>query len=243
VILRVEKVSKSFGGLRALVEVSLGVAPREVLGVIGPNGAGKTTLLNVIAGVHPPDEGAVYLDGENVTGHEPEVLCRRGLSRTFQITQSFPGLSALENVLVSAVFGNPSLPRIEAEARARRWLDFVNFQMPLSTPAANLNTTQLKRLDLARALASHPKILLLDEIAAGLTPAELKDFSRLLERIRSTGVALIVVEHLMRLIMDVCDRVVFLQSGRLIAEGPPKDLAKNHAVIEAYLGGEFVGRG
>lgn len=239
-ILRVERVSKNFGGLRALDDVSLAIGAGEVLGVIGPNGAGKTTLLNVIAGAEPPDAGAVYLDGENVTGRAPEVLCRKGLSRTFQVPQAFPEMSALENVLVGAVFGNRSRPRKEAEARARHALDFVNFESPLQTRASHLTSTQLKRLDLARALASEPKVVLLDELAAGLTPAELMDFARLLRRIRATGVALIVVEHLMRLILEVCDRVAFLRAGRLLAEGAPAEVAANPAVIEAYLGGEFV---
>ncbi len=240
-ILRVTNISKSFGGLQALKEVSLEVAPGEVFGLIGPNGAGKTTLLNVIAGLHKPDAGDVYLHDENVTGSDPEVLCKRGVSRTFQITRSFPQLTALENVLVGAAFGTRPCPMDEAVERARRSLDFVAFPLPGDVLAANLNTAQLKRLDLARALASRPKVLLLDEIAGGLTPAELLDFIKLIDRIRAAGVTLIVVEHLMRVIMQVCERVAFLQSGRKIAEGTPQEIAKDATVVDAYLGSESFG--
>ncbi len=240
-ILRVTNISKSFGGLQALKEVSLEVALGEVFGLIGPNGAGKTTLLNVIAGRHKPDAGDVYLHDENVTGYDPEVLCKRGVSRTFQITRSFPQLTALENVLVGATFGTRPCPMDEAVERARRSLDFVGFPLPGDVLAANLNTAQLKRLDLARALASRPKVLLLDEIARGLTPAELLDFIKLIDRIRAAGVTLIVVEHLMRVIMQVCERVAFLQSGRKIAEGTPQEIAKDATVVDAYLGSESFG--
>lgn len=237
-MLRVEEVSKSFGGLRALQRVSLAVGSGEVFGLIGPNGAGKTTLLNVIAGVHKPDSGGVRLAEEDVTGLDPDALCRKGLSRTFQVPQSFPRLTVLENVLVAATFGGEARSGLPPEQRARETLEFVGFRLPLETPAANLNTAQLKRLDLARALASHPRVLLLDETAAGLTPAELLELIQLIHRIRETGVTLIVVEHLMRLILQVCDRVAFLQSGEILVEGPPQHIAQDARVVEAYLGAE-----
>ena len=238
-ILRLDNVSKRFGGLRALKHVSLGVAQGEIFGLIGPNGAGKTTLLNVIAGVHRPEEGRVRLAGEDVTGLEPHVLCRKGLSRTFQIAQAFSELSVLENVLVAATFGSEPCTNVQAEQRALEALKAVGFTLPVDAPAGNLNTAQLKRLDLARALASHPRVLLLDEVAAGLTPTELLDVIQLLRHINSTGVTLIVVEHLMRLILEVCDRVAFIESGEVLAEGPPRQVAQDGRVMEAYLGAEL----
>lgn len=242
-LLRVENVSKSFGGLRVLKQVSLHIADGEILGLIGPNGAGKTTLLDVIAGVHRPDAGALYLNGENVIGLDPHVLCKRGLARTFQIAQPFPRFTALENVLVAATFGSPRGQKLEAERRSRELLEFVEFPLAFESVAANLNTAQLKRLDLARALASQPRLLLLDEIAAGLTPTELRDLIRLLRRIREGGISLLVVEHLMRVIMQVCDRVAFLQSGEKVAEGSPEQIAQDARVASAYLGDDDYGHG
>lgn len=238
VILRIENVCKSFGGVKALKDVSLEVNRGEIYGLIGPNGAGKTTLLNIIAGVHKPETGRVYLAGENVTGACPDTLSKKGISRTFQIPQSFPQLTVLENVLVAATFGGAGGAKDEPEKRARQWLEFVGFPLPVETAAANLNTAQLKRLDLARGLASRPQLLLLDEVAAGLTPTELVEFAKLAQRVRETGVAIVVVEHLMRLIMQVSDRVAFLQSGEKIAEGTPQHIANDARVTDAYLGDE-----
>ncbi len=235
-ILRLDNVSKNFGGLQALQRVSLTVARGQIFGLIGPNGAGKTTLLNVIAGTHRPESGTVHLAGEDVTGLEPHALCRKGLSRTFQIAQAFPRFSVLENALVAATFGSGTCTRLQADGRARAALEFVGFPLPVDTPAETLNTAQLKRLDLARALASHPRVLLLDEIAAGLTPTELLDAIALLRRINAAGVTLIVVEHLMSLVNRLCDRVAFLLSGEILAEGPPQQIAQDARVIEAYLG-------
>lgn len=242
-ILRLENISKRFGGLRALKQVSLTVPHGEIFGLIGANGAGKTTVLNVVAGVHKPDAGAVYLADQNVTGLDPEALCKKGLARTFQIPHSFPRLTVLENVLVAATFGGGRSLMGEAVGLARQLLEFVGFPLPVDTLAANLNAAQLKRLDLARALASQPKLLLLDEIAAGLTPLELMDLIRLMQKIRQTGVAIIVVEHLMRVIMRVCDRVAFLQSGEIISEGTPEEVSHDARVVEAYLGVEPFGYG
>ena len=219
--------------------ICLTVTAGEIVGLIGPNGAGKTTLLNVIAGVHRPDSGDVYLAGANVTGLAPEALSRRGLARTFQMAQAFPQLTAFENVLVAARFGGEPWPREEPEPLARRMLEFVEFPLSVHTLAGKLNTAQLKRLDLARALATRPQLLLLDEVAAGLTPTEIGDLTRLIRAIRETGVALLVVEHLMRLIQQVCDRVGFLDSGEIIAEGTPEQIAQDARVVDAYLGSQY----
>jgi len=239
VILRVENVSKSFGGLKALKGVSLTVADGEIVGLIGPNGAGKTTLLNVIAGVHRPDSGDVFMAGTNVTALPPEALVRQGLARTFQIAQSFPQLTAYENVLVAARFGVEPSRREQPERLASRMLEFVEFPLSVDTLAEKLNTAQLKRLDLARALASRPRLLLLDELGAGLTPAELGDLIRLILAIRETLVAVVVVEHLMRVIQQVCDRVGFLDSGEIIAQGTPEQIAQDARVVDAYLGRQY----
>lgn len=237
-MLRLENISKSFGGLQALKNVSLTVNEGEIFGIIGPNGAGKTTLLNVIAGVHRPESGRVRISGEDVTGMQPHARCRRGLSRTFQIAQAFPQLSVHENVLAAATFGHGPCTRQQAEQRAREALDRVGFHLPVDTPAGKLNTAQLKRLDLARALASRPRVLLLDEIASGLTPGELGNLMEVMLRIKAAGICLIVVEHLMRLILQVCERVAFLESGEILVAGPPRDILKDARVMEAYLGAE-----
>ncbi len=239
-LLRIENVSKAFGGLNALDGVSLNVSAGEILGLIGPNGAGKTTLLNVIAGVHKPDEGRLHLAGEDVTGLSSEALARKGLSRTFQVPQCFAQMTALENVLVAAVFGSPGGPAADPEKHAREMLDWIEFRAPAETHAAHLNTSQLKRLDLARALASGPKLLLLDEIAAGLTPAELQDLVRLIRAIRDGGVTLVVVEHLMPVIMQVSHRVAVLQAGEKIIEGAPEQIARDPKVVAAYLGDRYL---
>jgi branched-chain amino acid transport system ATP-binding protein len=239
-ILQTENVTKRFGGLVAVNDVSLGVNQGEIFGLIGPNGAGKTTLLNVIVGVYKPAAGVVRLESEAITGRNPEVICRMGIARTFQICQPFPKMTALDNVLVGAVFGNPR-SLADPHALAEELLSFVGYTMPKDTLARNLNTVQLKRLDLARALASNPKILLLDEIGSGLTPAELLDQMALIKRIRDErGITIIVVEHVMRMIMGICDRIAVLQYGQKIGEGTPEEIVKDPKVVEAYLGEKYM---
>lgn len=238
-ILQIEGFIKRFGGLVAVNNVSLSVEEGEIFGLIGPNGAGKTTLLNVIAGVYKPDAGIVRFKGEKITGLSPERVCRKGIARTFQICQPFPKMSALENVMVAAVFGNRMAVK-DPQAWAEEVLEFVGFPMPKDTLAMNLNTAQLKRLDLARALASNPELLLLDEIAAGLTPTELIEAMELIRKIRDRGTTVIVVEHVMRVIMGTCDRIAVLHYGQKIAEGTPDEIAKDEKVAEAYLGEKYL---
>ena len=234
-LLELRNVTRAFGGLKAVNQVSLELSQGETLGLIGPNGAGKTTLLNVIAGVHRASSGAVFFRGEPITGLPPESLCRRGISRTFQLARGFPHLTALENVEVAA-FGRDSGEARKPARSAGEWLDFVEFPRPPDTLAGACTTSQLKRIDLARALASNPRLLLLDEIFAGLTHAEVRQLAHLLRSIKEMGVTLILVEHLMRVIMQECGRIVVLCSGEKIAEGSPQEIAGDPRVVDSYLG-------
>jgi branched-chain amino acid transport system ATP-binding protein len=235
-ILHTEKVIKNFGGLTAVNRVSMDVKRGQIYGLIGPNGAGKTTFLNCISGAYPPSSGEVYFLGEETTGSSADVMCRMGMSRTFQISRPFPKLTVLENVMVGAVFGAGGNGHKSPEERAREELEFVEFPMAPDLPAEQLNTVQLKRLDLARALACNPQLLLLDELAAGLTPGELDDIMHIIRTIRDRGITIIVVEHIMRVIQGICDHVMVIEYGTQIAEGTPDEVLNNPKVIKAYLG-------
>ncbi len=235
-VLHTETVTKNFGGLTAVNRVSMNVEEGQIYGLIGPNGAGKTTFLNCVAGAYKPSSGRVFFRGEETTGSAPEVMCRKGMSRTFQIPLPFPKLTVLENTLVGAVFGAPDGSGEPPAERARKALEFVDFPMAPSTPAEQCNAVQLKRLDLARALACDPKLLLLDELASGLTPGELDDLLDIIRAIRDQGVTIIVVEHIMRVIKGICDRVMVIEYGTEIAEGTPDEVLNDPRVIKAYLG-------
>ena len=237
-VLEAKDVTKQFGGLVAVNRVSIHVEEGEILGLIGPNGAGKTTLLNTIAGLDPPTSGSINFLGEATAGFTPEMMCHRGLSRTFQIPRPFPKMTVLENVMVASVFGNRDKKMVDPISHSRKLLDFVEFSMTDEILSETLNTVQLKRIDLARALASNPKLLLLDELASGLTEGELADLMTIIRKTRKMRITIIMVEHIMHVIMNLCDRLAVLQFGNKIAEGPTQEVARDPKVAEAYLGVE-----
>ena len=235
-ILETHNLTKRFGGLVAVNDVSMRVEEGDVVGLIGPNGAGKTTLINAISGLNPPTSGKVVMFGRDTTGKAPEKMCRLGLSRTFQIPRPFPKMSALESVMTAAIFGNPPGRVRDPVALSLEMLAFVEFPLPEDTISEQLNTVQLKRLDLARALASHPKLLFLDELASGLSEGELNDLMEIIKKISRRGISILMIEHIMQLIMNVCNRLVCIQFGTKIAEGSTEEVANDPVVAKAYLG-------
>ena len=240
ILLETKDLCKHFGGLKAVNNVNMKVEQGQIYGLIGPNGAGKTTFLDSISGVQQPTSGKVIFDGKDVTSARSFDMCHRGMARTFQIVRSFQDLSVLENVIIGGIFG-AGLSPAEAEKAAHKYLDFVGFTMPSSVKANQLNTIQLKKVEMARALSSNCKMLLLDEVAAGLTPTELDEIAGLIKRMRDEmGLTIIIIEHLMKLIMDVCDYISVLYFGELLASGKPEDIVNDPEVIKAYLGDNYV---
>jgi branched-chain amino acid transport system ATP-binding protein len=238
-MLQLDGVIKRFGGLVAVNHVSLELHAGEVLGLIGPNGAGKTTLFNCISGTFAPEEGSITFAGEVITGLPPHMVCGRGLARTFQIVKPFVALSVVDNVMVGAFRNTNSTA--SARAAAREVVDFVGLGKFADQKAGNLTTAGRKRLELAKALATTPRLLLLDEVMAGLTPTESTEIVRLIRRISDErGITLLVIEHVMKAIMALSDRIAVLHHGELIAIDAPSVIASNRQVIEAYLGKEYA---
>jgi len=237
-LLEVERVSKGFGGVRAVHDVSFTLEEGELLGIMGPNGSGKTTLFNLIAGALAPDAGRIRLRGDDIAGLTPHRICARGIARTFQLVRPFAGLSALENVLVGRLYGRARGTTADALAEAERLLALVGLEARAGVPAAQLTLIDRKRLELARALATSPQLLLLDEFMAGLNPVETASAMTLVRRLVAGGLTLLMVEHIVWALMDLSRRIIVLSAGEKIAEGPPEAIAADPAVVDVYLGSD-----
>jgi branched-chain amino acid transport system ATP-binding protein len=233
-MLEVRGLSKSFGGLKAVDQASLDVRRGEIVGLIGPNGAGKTTLFATIAGFHTPETGSVAFEGKPITGLAPHRICAAGMVRTFQITQPFAKISVRENIMVGAYFRTAH--RAVAEREAEAVAGMVGMAGQLDQIGADLTVAGRKRLELARALATGPRLLLLDEVMAGLNPTEIVEIVQVIHRIRESGVTILLIEHVMQAVTSLAERVYVLNQGRMIAEGTPAAIAENPQVVEAYLG-------
>ena len=241
-ILKVTSVARNFGGIVAVRDVSFELAAGEIVGLIGPNGAGKTTLINLITGVYPANSGSIVFDGADVTRQKPFQAARRGIARTFQIVQPFPEMTVLQNVTAGALFARQSGSISDAVEEAREHLKFVGLANLAETPAASLTLPNRKRLELAKSLAMHPRLLLLDEVNAGLNPTEISGALNLIRDISARGITIVIIEHLMKVVFSLSHRILVLHHGELISGGLPNEVAKDERVIEAYLGSKFAER-
>ncbi len=236
-ILRGEKVTKYFGGLGALNQVDFEVHEGEVVGLIGPNGAGKTTLFNVISGALSTTKGEISYRGKKITGLKPDQICKKGVARTFQSAKLFGGLTVLENTLAASLFGSKRrISVLDAEREAAELLEFLELADLRDKLAKDLPIGSRKRLEIARALATKPDLLMLDEVMAGLNPAEVADAMDLISKIRKKGITIFMIEHVMKAIMNICDRIIVLHHGSKIFEGTPAQVTTSRKVVEVYLG-------
>lgn len=236
-LLEIKGLTKFFGGLAANQDVDISVDRGQIVGLIGPNGAGKTTLFNCVTGYYEPDGGRVVFDGQNITGWAPENVCKAGLARTFQIVKPFTTMSVVENMM-AATFLHTNRTRVAREA-ALELLEFTGLAGKKNMMADNLTVADKRRLELARALATKPKMLMLDEVMAGLTPTETKEAVDLILQLHEQGITIFLVEHVMEVVMPISDRVTVLDYGQKIAEGDPEKISKNERVIKAYLGEKY----
>jgi branched-chain amino acid transport system ATP-binding protein len=238
--LKVEKISKSFGGLTVIQQLSFSLEEEEILGVIGPNGSGKTTLFNLITGFLKTDEGKIEYLENNITNQRPSTICQFGIARTFQLAKPFIQLTSLENVMAGRAYGRESAKDMkQAKKEAMEILDWTNLSRKQDVVAAKLSLIDRKRLEIARALATRPKLLLLDEVFAGLNPSEIEEGLRLIMKIKELGITLMIVEHVIKVILGVSNRVIVLNFGTKIFEGLPTQAINDQRVIEAYLGEDF----
>jgi branched-chain amino acid transport system ATP-binding protein len=237
-ILELKNLSKNFGGVSALSDIGFSVGEGEILGIIGANGAGKTTLFSIVSGFYPPDKGSIRFRGEDITGMKPYQICRKGIVRTFQVVRPFRNMTVLKNVTVGKLFGRDQRTHQgDAEREARTVMDLVGLSDKTHLLAGELTLADHKRLELARALTTNPHVLLLDEVLAGLTPAETAEAMEIVRKIQKTvGLTILMVEHVMKAVIGLCGRIIVLHYGRMIAEGTPKEIVENPEVIEAYLG-------
>jgi branched-chain amino acid transport system ATP-binding protein len=233
-LLEVKELSKHFGGVVALDGVNIKVDKGELVGIIGPNGAGKTTLYNCVTGFYPPTSGKVFFDGKDVTGLPSHKLCRMGMARTFQIPRPFMSMTLLENVMVGALGAGMSLR--EAKEKAKEIVSFLKLEEQANKPISKLNFNYRRRCELARALATNPKLLMLDETFAGLNPSEIDEMVKLVRKIHESGVTIMLTEHVMKVVMSLAERIVVLHQGKVIAEGLPREVVNDSRVVEAYLG-------
>jgi len=242
-LLDLRGVTRAFGGLKAVSDVTLSIPRGEIFGLIGPNGAGKTTLVNVITGVHPATTGKVLFEGRDVTRFKPYQAARAGIGRTFQIVQPFPELTVIENVAASALFAGAAPGIRAAREQAMEQLAFVGLAESADRNAATLTLAMRKRLEVAKGLAMRPKLLLFDEVNAGLNATEIDQALALIRAIAETGVTILIIEHLMKVVLSVCTRIAVLHHGELIAAGTPQEVVTDSRVIQAYLGKRYAARG